>query len=77
MDAEFVDAGRRPLRARLGDLLAETLRSCAPHAEWLRCVPELVGADRLAARPGALRQRAVAARPRACPASCARCTGTS
>jgi len=44
------------------DKLAETVRSCAPHAEWLRCGGELASVSTLAARPGARRQRALAAR---------------
>ena len=53
---------RRPLRARGATQLAETLRSCAPHAEWLHCRRELASVGALAERPGVLRQRAVAAR---------------
>jgi glutamate---cysteine ligase / carboxylate-amine ligase len=60
VDAAFVDpvAGRRvPVKERL----AQTLASCEPHAEWLGCGRELACVPTLAERPGALRQRAVAA----------------
>jgi carboxylate-amine ligase len=61
MDAQFVDpdAGRCVPAA---DKLAATLRSCAPHADWLRCRHELASIRTLAERPGALRQRKVAGR---------------
>jgi glutamate---cysteine ligase / carboxylate-amine ligase len=61
MDARLVDpvAGHR---VPVADKLAETLRSCAPHAEWLRCGGELASVSTLAGRPGARRQRALAAR---------------
>jgi len=61
MDATFVDpvAGRRvPVK----DQLRETLRTCRPHAETLGCWRELASVSDLAVSPGALRQRAVAAR---------------
>ena len=66
MDAKFVDpdAGRC---VPVADRLAETLRSCAPHAEFLRCEAELASVATLAGRPGALRQRAVAARAEGIP----------
>ena len=66
MDAEFVDtvAGRR---VPVADVLEATLRFCAPHAEALRCVPELASVRALAARPGARRQRAVAERAEGLP----------
>ena len=51
----------------MADRLAETLRSCAPHAEFLRCEAELASVRTLAGRPGALRQRAVAARAEGLP----------
>ena len=66
MDAKFVD----PVAGRCvpaTDRLAEVLRSCAPHAERLRCADELASVARLAARPGAMRQRAVAARTEGLP----------
>ena len=56
----------RPLRA-VADRLAETLRSCAPHAELLRCERELASVSALAERSGALRQRALAAAPEGLP----------
>ena len=61
MDAQFVDpaAGRC---VPVADQLAETLRSCAPHAERLRCRRELASVSALAERPGVLRQRAAATR---------------
>ncbi len=61
MDAKFVD----PIAGRcvpVVDKLAETLRSCAPHADHLRCRHELASVRALAERPGALRQRTVAGR---------------
>jgi carboxylate-amine ligase len=66
MDAKFVDpeAGRC---VPVADRLAETLRSCAPHAELLRCEAELAAVATLAERPGALRQRAVGARAEGIP----------
>jgi len=66
MDAKFVDpdAGRC---VPVADRLAETLRSCAPHAEFLRCEAELASVTTLAERPGALRQRAVGARAEGIP----------
>ena len=66
MDAKFVDpeAGRC---VPIADRLAETLRSCAPHAEFLRCEAELASVRTLAGRPGALRQRAVGARAEGIP----------
>ena len=45
------------------DLLAPIIRACAPHAQWLRCMPELAAADALAKRTGAARQRTIAQRP--------------
>ena len=62
MDARIVDpaAGTRvPIIERL----AETLHSCAPHAERLGCRAELATVAHLAKHPGALRQRAVASGP--------------
>ncbi len=47
----------------VSELLPPVVRACAPHAQWLRCVPELVGTDALAQHTGASRQRAVALRP--------------
>ena len=51
MDAKFVDpeAGRC---VPVADKLAEALRTCAPHAEWLRCRRELASVRALAERPG-------------------------
>jgi carboxylate-amine ligase len=66
MDANFVD----PLAGRcvpVADKLAETLRSCAPHAERLRCRHELAAVRALAERPGAMRQRTLAGRPEGLP----------
>jgi carboxylate-amine ligase len=66
MDAKFVApaAGtRRPAAERL----AQTLRSCAPHAERLGCARELASVAALARHPGALRQRALASRPEGLP----------
>ena len=61
MDASFVDpVAGRCVPAK--DKLAATLRSCVPHAQWLRCGHELESIRTLAQRPGALRQRAVAGR---------------
>jgi len=59
MDAKFVEpaAGRC---VPVADRLAETLRTCAPHARRLRCEGELASVSALADRPGALRQRAAA-----------------
>ena len=62
MKARFVD----PVAGAclpVADKLAEALRTCAPHAEWLRCRRELASVCALAERPGVLRQRAVADRP--------------
>jgi carboxylate-amine ligase len=47
--------------------LAEALHSCAPHAERLHCERELESVRALAAKPGALRQRAVAKRAEGLP----------
>ena len=44
------------------DRLAELLDACAPHARALGCVDELAKVSRLAASPGAARQRAMAER---------------
>jgi len=66
MDARFVDpvvGARVPVAERL----AETLHSCAPHAEELGCRAELASVAALAKHPGALRQRAVASRPEGLP----------
>ncbi len=62
MEAKFVDtkAGRC---LPVADNLADAMRTCAPHAEWLHCRRELASVRALAERPGVLRQRAVAARP--------------
>ncbi len=66
MDAEFVDPAAG-CRVPVADVLGATLRFCAPHAEALRCEPELASARALAARPGALRQRTVAERAEGLP----------
>ena len=61
MDALLVDPSswsRRPVR----DRLAELLEACAPHARALGCVAELADVARLAAAPGATRQRSLAER---------------
>jgi glutamate---cysteine ligase / carboxylate-amine ligase len=50
--------GRRPVR----DRLAELLDVCAPIARELGCEAELAGVARLAAAPGAARQRELAGR---------------
>ena len=51
MDAKFVDpdAGRC---VPVADRLAETLRSCAPHAEWLRCQARAGVGQRARRAPG-------------------------
>jgi glutamate---cysteine ligase / carboxylate-amine ligase len=61
MEAHFVDpaAGRC---LPVADKLAEALRTCAPHAEWLNCRRELASVSALADHTGAQRQRAAAAR---------------
>jgi glutamate---cysteine ligase / carboxylate-amine ligase len=61
MEARLVEPtswSRRPIR----DRLAELLDACAPHARALGCVTELSQVPRLAAAPGAARQRALAER---------------
>jgi len=60
VDAELIDAAaerRRPVR----ELLAELLEAAAPHAQDLGCAPELADVTALAAKPGAARQRRLAA----------------
>lgn len=59
MEARLIEpaAGRRrPVR----DRLAELVEACEPIARELGCVAELAGVARLAAAPGAARQRALA-----------------
>jgi carboxylate-amine ligase len=61
MRAELIDESattRRPA----ADMLAALLESCRPLAAQLGCAAELVGAAVLAADPGEVRQRRVAAR---------------
>jgi glutamate---cysteine ligase / carboxylate-amine ligase len=61
MDAALVEPpawGRRPV----GDRLARMLAACGPVARALGCVAELSEVPALAERPGAARQRAIAAR---------------
>jgi carboxylate-amine ligase len=61
MEARLVDPAawsRRPVR----DRLAELLDACAPFARALGCVDELADVARLAASPGAVRQRELVAR---------------
>ena len=61
MEARLVDRSswsRRPVR----DRLAELLELCAPHARAVGCVEGLADVGRLAASPGAARQRALADR---------------
>ena len=62
MRAELVSP-REECCVPIGEMLSELVRSCASHAQWLHCLPELVGADALARRSGAARQRAIANRP--------------
>jgi glutamate---cysteine ligase / carboxylate-amine ligase len=50
--------GRRPVRDSLGELLD----ACTPHARALGCTDELADVRRLAASPGAARQRELAGR---------------
>ena len=60
MDAELIDVAagrRRPVR----ELLAETLEAAVPHAHDLGCDGELAAVDELARKPGAARQRRLAA----------------
>jgi glutamate---cysteine ligase / carboxylate-amine ligase len=66
MDASFVDPGAG-CRVPVAERLSDTLRSCAPHAEHLGCEAELASVGALAECPGALRQRALAARPEGLP----------
>ena len=66
MEASFVDL-RAGCRLPVAERLSETLRSCAPHAERLDCEAELASVRALAERPGARRQRALAARPEGLP----------
>jgi carboxylate-amine ligase len=61
MEARLVDRSswsRRPVR----DRLAELVELCAPHARALGCVEGLSEVGRVAASPGAARQRALAER---------------
>ena len=61
MDAELIEPAactRRPVR----DRLAELLEACAPMARDLGCRDELADVERLAASPGAARQRTLARR---------------
>ena len=66
MRAVLLDPERNGCVA-VADVLEELLRSCAPHAQWLRCVPELSDVAELARRPGEARQRRLAARPEGLP----------
>ncbi len=66
MNGTFVDpAHDRCVRA--GDVLAGLVRACTPHAEWLGCEHELAHVNALGHRPGATRQRELAAGPAALP----------
>jgi carboxylate-amine ligase len=59
MDARLIEpaaGGRRPVTDRLEELLD----ACAPHARSLGCADELATVARLAAAPGATRQRELA-----------------
>src|SRR4051794_17540204 len=60
--AALIDAGAGR-RVPFGDVLAELLRKCAPHAAALHCERELAHVECLADRPGDTRQRALGARP--------------
>jgi carboxylate-amine ligase len=62
MGATFIDAASARC-TRIADVLAELVRDCMPHAEWLGCAGELAAVGPLAHRPGALRQRELAAAP--------------
>ena len=66
MRATLVDAGASN-RVPVTDLLDALLRECAPHAQWLCCVPELAGVTALAGSSGDDRQRAASARPEGLP----------
>jgi glutamate---cysteine ligase / carboxylate-amine ligase len=66
MDASFVDPAAG-CRVPVAERLSETLHSCAPHAERLRCEVELASVRALAEHPGARRQRALADRPEGLP----------
>jgi carboxylate-amine ligase len=59
--AELIDLTRGDRRPA-SEVVAELLAACVPRAAELRCAPELAGASRLAADPGAARQRAIAQR---------------
>jgi carboxylate-amine ligase len=61
MHARLIDTTRETLRP-VGDLLEDLLRAAAPHAEALGCADALADVRRLAADPGAERQRREAAR---------------
>jgi carboxylate-amine ligase len=66
MRAAVVDpaaGGRVPVT----DVLPALVQACAPHARWLRCVPELAEVETLAASTGEARQRAAGARPEGLP----------
>jgi carboxylate-amine ligase len=66
MDAKFVDPEAGACLP-VADRLEETLHSCAPHAERLRCQRELASVSLLAKHSGALRQRALGSRPEGLP----------
>jgi carboxylate-amine ligase len=66
MDARFVDPEAGACLP-VADRLEETLHSCAPHAERLRCQRELASVSLLAKHSGALRQRALGSRPEGLP----------
>jgi len=56
MQAQLIDTTRETLRP-VGELLADLLAAAAPHAEELGCADALEDVRRLAADPGAERQR--------------------
>jgi glutamate---cysteine ligase / carboxylate-amine ligase len=56
MEARLIDTTREALRP-VGDILDDLLAAAAPHAEALGCADALADVPRLAADPGAMRQR--------------------
>jgi carboxylate-amine ligase len=66
MTAMFIDH-ERERQVRVLDVLGDLVRACRPHAEALAAERELAAVHSLAHRPGALRQRALAAAPAGLP----------
>jgi len=60
MDARLIDTTRESLRP-VGEILGDLLAAARPHAEELGCADALEDVRRLAADPGAARQRRAAA----------------